>query len=409
MDPFERKRYWQFPAVTKSGLHLNTLTGLGEKASLRTRWYADTYFSELKSFDDSTYSNQDFRSSFTSIYRDLSLGGAAIMSYRAHERHDIRMSLHGIYDLHREGNIHPMEEQERQFRDLSLSLALEDDFRLGERLRVRLGAGLQFRENLRADDYNAALDSIFPFPVNQDVAMNLLAALRWQLSANQDIGLNLSRKSRFPTMKDRFSYRLGRSLPNPGLDAEFAWNVDLAYRLHTPDGLSFSSSLFYSHLPQVIQAVYGIDPGDPSIYQLQNTGQARFYGLETRFGVVMFRNLDVSLTYSLVERENLDHPEIRFTDVPRHKFNAQLAYSLKDILFAYVGIQYISERLRTSDGQYVADAFATMDVGAEIRLRALSLTLACSNLLDLSYAWMEGYLAPGRSFHAGVSFRFNRP
>jgi iron complex outermembrane recepter protein len=196
---------------------------------MQVRLFYDDYFSDLRSYDDSTYSSQDLRSSFTSIYRDETLGGSAFFSFRPVPSHEMKTAVHIIHDHHREYNIHPVEEQVRDFRDLTLSGGLEDLIILGERVELELGAGIDSRINLQADNYDLQADSIFPFPEHRDVALNLRAGLLYRTGAKSTFSANLSRKNRFPTMKDRYSYRLGRSVPNPDLQAESSWNASLGY------------------------------------------------------------------------------------------------------------------------------------------------------------------------------------
>ncbi len=69
-DPSQQQRYWQFPDVKKQGIHFNSKTNLGAEKFLQLRFFYDDYFSDLRSYDDSTYTSQDRRSSFTSIYDD---------------------------------------------------------------------------------------------------------------------------------------------------------------------------------------------------------------------------------------------------------------------------------------------------------------------------------------------------
>lgn len=405
-DPFERIRYWRFPHIRKHGLHVHTLTHLGRRSSIRSRVYADTYHSDLRSYDDPTYSSQDLPSSFTSLYQDLSLGASSSYTFQASEAHDLSAALHLISDHHQEWNTHPREEPPRHFRDFTWSLALEDDWLIGPRLIARLGLGLQGRKNLQADNFEAGSDSIFPFPTHQDLAGNVLAGLRYELGPGQYLGLNLSRKSRFPSMKDRYSYRLGRSLANPDLVAEHAWHSDLSYRFSAPTRFAFSGSFFYSLLDHSIQAVHGIDPSNPALYQFQNSGRARFFGWELELRLMPARGVEVGAQFTQVERENLDQPELRFTDVPRLKLYSWMDYALMEKLYFHMGFLFNSERLRTSDGAYSSPSFYTLNYSLELRNKGFSLELGAKNILDASYQYMEGYLAPGRQLILGFRYRF---
>jgi iron complex outermembrane receptor protein len=55
-DPGQQVRFWQFPVIREMGYHLNTRILFGKRSYLQTRWFYDSYFSDLRSFDDTTYS-----------------------------------------------------------------------------------------------------------------------------------------------------------------------------------------------------------------------------------------------------------------------------------------------------------------------------------------------------------------
>jgi iron complex outermembrane receptor protein len=400
-DPGQRVRYWQFPEIRKTGVHLNTKTGTGKRGSIQTRWYYDDYFNRLKSFDDSTCTTQEDSSSFTSLYDDETLGGTVIYSREMAEKHALRIALHGIYDHHREGNTSPREERVRHFIDLTGSAGAEDDYRISDRLRLVAGAGIQFKQNIRADDYLVQADSAYPFPGHDDLSFNLLAGLRYDPGEGHRLSLNLSRKSRFPTMKDRYSYRLGKSVPNPELQAEYAWNTDLGYAYAAGEVMLFRTALFYSRLQNTIQPVHGVDPDNPAAYQYQNTGEARYYGWEIGFDWMPLNEIGIGIQYTFTERENLSQPEIHFTDVPGHSASGYFGYTLFRMLDVRFDGLYNSSRTSTSDGLWKTDPFFILDFSLAFRVQSYSLEAAICNLLDRDYSYMEGYPAPGRQFKFG--------
>ena len=86
-DPNQRPRYWQFPAYDKKGVYFSSRTKIGAQGYLKSRLYFDNYNSDLRSYDDSTYSTQEFRSSFTSIYDDNTFGASLEYQVSLNERH----------------------------------------------------------------------------------------------------------------------------------------------------------------------------------------------------------------------------------------------------------------------------------------------------------------------------------
>jgi TonB dependent receptor-like, beta-barrel len=190
----------------------------GEDPSQRIRYWEVP----LRSYDDGSYSSQDFRSSFTSIYDDETIGSVLLYTLKPGLKHLLKTAF------------------------------------LGHSVR----------------------------------SFNLLGGIEYDAGQNNSFIGNFSRKSRFPTMKDRYSYRLVRSIPNPDLQSEASWNLDLGYAWLPDMRLHFKTPLFYSHLQNTIQADFRWNP---------------------------VSSLKTGLQYTLTERKNLSHAEILFTHLPKHK------------------------------------------------------------------------------------------
>lgn len=406
-DPNQRARYWTFPSIQNQGIHFNSRTRFGSAGTLQTRFYYDRYFSDLRSYDDSTFSSQDIRSSFTSIYDDRTMGSALIYSLKPGSRQSFKTAMHVIYDHHSEHNSVPVEEAVRHFRDLSLSLGVEDKVHFTERLQALFGIGYHIKNNLQADDYSTGSDSVFAFSGHHDRSFNFLGGMQYDVGAHHIISGNLSRKSRFPTMKDRYSYRLGRSIPNPDLTSEASWNADIGYAFLPDEKVILKTSLFYSQLQNTIQAVYRVDPEDSGVYQYQNTGKARFYGFEADLKWDPLSTLKTGLQYTFTDRKNLSHPDIYFTDLPKHKIYFYLDQTFLSRWVVGLSGMYNSARTSTTNGLYGTDPFITIDFRTSLKLfSSMSLETSVTNLLDADYSYMEGFAAPGRQFRAGFRYLF---
>jgi len=405
-DLNQRIRYWQFPAIRKQGVHFNSKTSFGKQNHIQTRFFYDDYFSDLRSFDDSTITSQERRSSFISIYDDETLGGSINLAIRSLQKHEIKTAIHTVYDHHREHNIHPNDEPVRHFRDLTYSFGLEDQFRITERFTSQLGVGFHLKENLQADNYNPGTDSIFSFSGHHDKAFNVLIGFYYEMKKYHRLSTNLSRKNRFPTMKDRYSYRLGMSIPNADLVSETSWNLDISYAFIPGTAFQFKTAVFFSRLRNAIQAVYGVDPENSAIYQYQNTGDAQFYGWEAEFKWDPLSAMQTRLQYTYTERQNLSNKDLIFTDVPRHKLYTYITYNPLSRLSLHLSGMYNSPRISTSNGLYSTDPFVSLDFRTSFTiLSSLSLNASIANLLDANYSFVEGYPVPGRQFYLGIAVK----
>ncbi len=405
-DSDQRPRYWRFPAVDKQGINFLSKTVLGKNSYLKSRIFYDRYYSDLCSYDDADYLSQDRNSSFTSIYLDDSYGGNLSLDYEAGARHDLKAVVHYKDDHHREHNTHPVEETTRHFRDRMISAGIEENFTPVQRLLIIAGISYNASNNIRADDYDAQNDSVYPFPGNKYAALNAQLGAEYQLSDQQDLRFSLARKTRFATMKDRYSYRLGRSLPNPLLEAESGLHADLSHIIRLGEFLKLNSSVFYSRLDNVIQRVDGVDPDNSAVYQYRNTGRAVFYGFESELVLKPVPSFEGGLQYTWLEQKNLSHPEVKFTDIPHHRFFGYARFEKKDLFYVMYSADFNSERLSTSDGEYLAGAFFLSHIKASIRIwKFLYLDGGIMNLFDTNYTYLEGYPEEGRNYFISLRIK----
>ena len=406
-DPNQPIRYWQFPEVYNRGINLISNTAIGAASFLKTRFYYDQYYSDLRSYDSSDYSLQTKKSSFTSIYFDDSFGGSAEYHIDIARKHNLKAALHYKNDHHREHNTWPAVEAVRHMRDHFVSAGIEENFSPAKNLLVIGGISYNFRDNILADNYDPVHDSVFPFSANRDAAFNAQIGLDYNFAKNQDVRISLARKTRFATMKDRYSYRLGLSLPNPSLESESAFHADLSYSGSADDFLKTEISLFSSLVYNTIQPVYGVDPDNLSLYQMQNTGKAVFYGLEAEIGYTPFNALNIGLQYTYLERKNLSHPEILFIDVPRHIVFGYLKYGRPGTFYILFDSGFNSERPGTSDGLNVAKGFLLSNIKASVKvLKSFAIEAGIDNLFDADYCYYEGYPEEGRNYSIKLRYSF---
>ena len=339
-------------------------------------------------------------SSFNSYYNDDTRGGSLEASLWQARRQGLRAALHFRNDRHRE---HNSGEPERLFEDQTLSAGLEGHYRLSSRWLLLPGLSYNARRSLRADNFNSRTREITAFPTNQNTAFNAQAGLFFSPGARQQFSLTLARKTRFPTIKDRYSYRLGLVLPNPGLRPEMALHTELAYAGQWPraGGLSGQLSLFHSAIREVIQSVNNVEG---AMSQFQNTGRAVFYGGEASLKMPLGRSAAAGVQYSYIEQKNLSNPTLRFINVPAHKVFAYAQARLLRRAALTASFDYNSARYSTSYGIRTG-GFALVHLKGSVQVyRFVSLEGGVNNLFDRNYALVEGFPEAGRNFFVNLVF-----
>lgn len=391
-------RFWQWPKWDKESLYLISQTALGEHHWLKTRWYYDTFVNELFSYDDATYSSMERPYAFQSFYDDYSIGGNVELESRMFENNTLKLGIQFKNDVHRENDLG---EPQQKFVDNTLSLGIENSYQVRPSLTIIPGISYNVRSSTEAQDYNPDEGVLIDFPANTNNAVNAQLGVYWDFHSNHSLQGSVSRKTRFATIKDRYSYRMGRAIPNPDLAAEFSVNYDLTYSGKLLEKLAVYASLYRSGIRDIIQQVDNVQPG---LFQLQNSGNAVFYGLETSLNYLITKELNIGGNYSFIQRENKTNPDLLFVHVPDHKVFTYVDYNLKDKLSLLVSTEYNSKRFSTSYGT-TAGAYVLANTKASYRFYDnFRIEGGINNLFDKHYSLVEGFPEAGRNFFVNLIF-----
>lgn len=396
-----RVRYWQWPNWDKQSLYFISKTKIAQKSYLKTRVFYDKFINTLKSYDDNTYSTQTRPYAFTSFYNDYSVGANFEAGSEFLKNNVLKIAGHYKFDMHRENN---EGEPVRHFTDNTFSFGVEDILYVGL-LKIIPGFSFNYRNSVTAEDYDSKNNLISEYPANKNSTINVQVAAYYNINKNINISLTTARKTRFATMKDRYSYRMGRSLPNPDLVSEAAINYELASQIKFTDKVSFNPAIFYSQIFNTIQAV---DNVLPNISQMQNTGKSRFYGCDFSLNIKLLSNLRFNTNYTYIKRHNISNPEILFTDVPNHKIFAYIDYSLFKNFELVISTEYNTDRYSTSYGT-VSPGFMLLNSQISYSFTKYFKTeIGINNILDKNYTLFEGYPEQGRNFYFNLTIMLSK-
>lgn len=389
-------RYWRWPKWDKDGAYFISRTRVLDSADLSLRFYYDSFQNELRSYDDATYTTQRRPYAFTSLYDDHTYGFSAAFEQRWSQSQITRVALHGKQDFHRESDAvgSPWE----RFKDRTWSAALEHEWRPDAAWTITPGVSWNLLQSQRADNLVAG-NRIVPFAVGSDVAFNGQLVASWQATAAVQLYAGVSRKTRFPTLKDRYSYRLGSAIPNPGLKPEDNDTLEIGAQ-GSRGALGYKIALFDSRLGDAIQAIT-LDPGacaSPPCSQLRNVGRARHRGVELSGDLAVSQALSIRANYSYVQRRNVAQPSVRPTDTPRQKLFAALDYRIAAGWQATLSADAEGKRYSSSDGKRVAGGFTVVDASVRGPVASLELSLGVRNALDRRYGYLEGFPEAGRTY-----------
>jgi len=250
------------------------------------------------------------------------------------------------------------------------------------------------RQSLEAQDYNSQTQTIGDFATMKKSAWNPQVGWFYDLTKRDAVRLTLSRKTRFPTIKDRYSYRLGAAIPNPDLTPESANHLEIGYSGFPEASTYVNTSLFYSKVSDLIQAVNLM----PNLYQLQNIGKVTQRRLELDIRHYSLDPVEIGANYTLLDRKNDSNSNIYLTDTPKHKFMAYANWKIIPAWLATVNFEYNSKRYSSSNGKRIAEGFHVVNLQSTYQLKQTEFGVGITNLLDEYYEYSEGYPERGRLY-----------
>ncbi|MBF6651017.1 TonB-dependent siderophore receptor [Methylobacter sp. BlB1] len=399
-------RFWRWPYWDKESVYFLSRTQFGDAHTVKLRAYHDTFENSLQSYDDASYNSMRRPYAFDSRYDDYTFGGGIEYGNTWFDQHDLKLAFSYKQDVHREvGN---KGQPQQRFADELFSYAIEDSYTPLDNLRFVVGASYDQQKQIQAQNLIDNQLVSFPLSGTKD-AYNVQGSTFYQIADDLQLHASLARKTRFPTIKDRFSYRLGTALPNPALQPEDALNYELGLDGKALGWLDYGGNLFFSQIDDTIESV--TLPNDscsrPPCSQLQNIGQQENLGVELFATAQINDQWRAHANYTWLDRNNISNPGIYPTDTPRHKIFTYLEYQPVQYLRLLASAEYNGKRYSNTTGTRIAEDFVVGNLKATfIATEQLSAEFGVNNVADQNYAYEEGFPEPGRNYFANLNLSY---
>lgn len=405
-DPTEKVKWWQWPYWDKESLYFNSHTAINDKSYVKTRLYYDIFKNSLYSFDDSSYSTITQKYAFRSWYDDFTYGASVEAGTQLLARNFIKASFHFKDDVHREHNEgNPIQ----RFEDRIFSIGLEDTIDITTNLYAILGISYDRSDTLEAQDLDPATKVLSSYKLGAADAFNPQGGLFYKLTENGTVHASISQKSRLPSIKDRFSYRLGTALPNPDLKPERAINYEVGYKHLLFNRLTVEANVFYSDVSDFILFKKIPDPANPglTLNQNQNIGDINQYGVELGVSGQILTCLKGGINYTYIQYENKSSTD-KLTNIPHNKVFSYLQYFTPLKGLSLLGsVEYNGDRYSSSTGVRVADEYTLVNTKAIYEVyKGFSVEAGINNIADENWAIDEGYPLEGRSYFVNLRYKF---
>lgn len=399
-------RYWSWPYWIKESIYLVGRDAVSSQGTVRWRIFNDTFRNALNSFDDATFSTHSRPYAFYgSNYNDFSYGGNADFEWNWNAEHTTRIAGHFKNDVHRESQLAPALPV-THLQIPTYDVAIEHEWRPLPRLSLTPAYSYMVQPHRTAQVYNSNAKQYSPVDTDRSAVHNGQLVATYQLDAGPAIFAGMSRKTRFPTIKERFSGGLGAVVPNPQLAPESAFHVEAGLEEKAVNW-GAKLSLFHSRLHDAIQSV-ALAPGScstPPCTQLQNVGQQRNRGFELTGSYSPVDTLHLQAEIDLVQIDFLDKPLLKPQGAPENKYRLTGDWLVLPQLSLRVDAQHESARYSNSTGTRSAGPFTLVNSFLRYEpVRKLGIEVGVRNATDQLYAYEEGFFEPGRTWLAQLDY-----
>jgi len=399
--------YWKWPYWMKESIYLVGRDATTSQGTLRWMLFNDTFRNSLSSYDDATFTTHTRPYAFYgSVYNDYSYGGNADFEWSWNEQHTTRIASHFKRDVHREFQALPA--LPVMHLDIpTYDVAIEHEWRVWSGLSLTPSYSYMWQPEQTVQVYNSNVKSYSSIATDRASANNGQLVANYQVREGLSVFAGVSRKTRFPTIKERFSGGLGSVVPNPGLKPESALHVEAGAQ---EKGTHWSArlALFQSRLRDAVQSI-SLAPTACSVSpctELENIGKQRNRGFELTGTYSPVDSLHLTGEIDLVQIDYIDNPALKPVGAPENKYRLTGDWNFLPKLFVRADWQHESARFSTSNATRVAASFNLVNAfvrfepsshfGAEIGVR---------NATNELYAYEEGFYEPGRTWLAQVDFR----
>lgn len=385
-NSLSRSRYWNWPQWDKEGFYAFTDNKLGDNY-LKTRWFYDKFDNYLENY------NTDWkRVTWGSRYEDYSYG-TSIEFGMPFKNHELVSSVSYKYDSHKGYDENDVKNED--YADKTVSLALEDTYSLTDSLALVTGISYD-----RLDD-DKIWDEDGTFNIGSMDSFNPQIGLFYDINEQQKVSFTISRKTHLPTMKERYSEKMGEGLANPDLDAEKATHYEISYSNMLTSNFDVKTNLFLSDYKDAIQSV-----NVGSLTQNQNIGDFRHKGVELELNSY-FDKFSSGINYTYIDIEDRNDSEYKRTGIAKHATFLYAKYDILKDLYIYANLKNEKDiYLQYRNNTYDKSNFTTVNTKLSYEYKDITFEAGVKNLFDENYYYDLGFYEPGREYFFNMKYSF---
>lgn len=398
--------YWDWPLWDKRSAYFLSHTQFN-KTYLKTRVFHDKFDNGLDIFDDSGYNSMNKNGASRSRYDDQSYGGSIEVGHQL-QKQLIRGTFHAKYDEHKEENWerkkiggvnNVINEYNKTYQNQIFSFGLEDAIQITEATKLTVGYRRDQYKVTKTDDNDPSTT-----PSADQGADNFQIKAEHQI-AGQTLFGGVSKKTRYPSIKEIYSYRMNQAIPNADLSAESALHYEVG-SLGKLGKTDYQVNFFYSDISDAIESITLTSGADAGKFQNQNVGTATHYGAEFLVKIPTSQSTRLDLNYAYLKRDLADK-KFKPSQSPENQGMVTMNWFASNAIDLAVDWEVKTERYTSSDGKRATDGFNLWHLrGAYEINKTFTANAVLRNAMDTDYQIYEGDPMPGRTLLLSVNAKF---
>ncbi len=371
---YYKQQYWRFKDWQRLMANLGGSFPLLDGGYVKARLYYVKYYNVLDAYKNDQFSVRQWESTFD----NYALGAFVLGMVPLGEKNQLQGSVtYRDDDVSTQSDLNkPWEHYEHK----TLSLGLEDHFRVSEKVELMAGA---------------SLDHLVKQDGENKTTINPILGVKFNPREYVDLHLTLSQKSHFPSMKNL--YALPENGGNPNLRDEIGTNVEFGFTYDRD--WYFSGAVFYNDIRDMIESRINAD----FIKQNINIARAKIRGfeLEARKTLGLF---SLAANYTFLDTKNEEIND-RLDLIPASQLNLSLRFYRADLFSLTLWGIYASDSIyHSSNGVVAVDPYAVFNAALERGFGKFSLYLKVENLLNNEYWTEPGWPVKARTLSVGARF-----
>ncbi len=395
------------------------------------------YFIANKTYNTSTFNFKIFRNSYTNtldMYKDdtytklsevedskaYSQGASFSYTNFALKKHILKVGVNYKQDSNK--ITREISKLDDSYKDNVFSLEAQDVYQANEKLKLITALSYDYTK----PDYATTADEVLNTASNH--GLNPEIGVFYDSFANQTTRFTVAQKTHLPSMKERYSLKHGKSIPNPDLKAELARHFELGHKAKITDNLAVDGDIFYINVQNpIISKDY-----NSTVEQSQNSGTEHYKGFEASIKYASDTiESGANYTYTDINKVGTDY----VTDVPKNEIHLFAYYSFYKFTFGG-DVSYANDIMSKKDskapkkstkiskkkkggggggggGGTTITSYEKLPgiFKADVSLKYtyskdLNFVLGAENLSDEDYSYRLGYPESGREYYAKLTYNF---